>query len=351
MNVHQWNFINADAWNQLQRNMKYLYLTHNDRFTPSFDFLSADYKSLRYLRVDFSPSYSGVVTLELPSNLEALAIFCLDCNQHSWNYLAQSMVSKYEDVMNIIDDSADIVVFGNPNKESILSMNVFMQQKFEHIKFLKLCDCNFSHQFELQSILDSCNKLQYLSLIRVQWDDNRTDYDHNVGGNEYINHDPDVIIPAGVVGICFIDSCFKLDLSKCGDRIWEISVNFKCLTTSESYGGSMDETTLLQKIGKYCKGLRQLVLFGDVSTQSLKVITSKFNEYDHKIRYVISDKKESGMNKYWSKKFGCLFTRSLNPMLCPKDYDLLRGIKNKTTMFDASSNDEISWQYYYSNHV
>lgn len=340
INVHEWNSITA--WNALKTSVKYLYLTHNDQYTPSFDFLNAgDHTlNLKYLRIDLSSSYNGVISLELPSNLEALSISCLMTHIHSWSYLAQSMVSKLENIT--MEDSSDWL-FGNPNKETLLSMNVFMQQKFQNIKFLKLCDCNFVHQFEIQSILDSCNKLEYLSLVRVEWKDNRLSRDTD--DDVTISYDPDIIIPSTVVGLCLIDSCLNVNLEKCKDTLWEIGVNIKSLTFSKYYGGIMNETQLLQRISVCKKGLQQLILFGQVSTQSLKLITSKLNNGNN-IRYVISDKIESGMNRYWSKKFGCMFTRNLNPLLCENDYDLLKGIKNKTTMFDSSLSEAIPWQYY-----
>eukprot|EP01084_Bolivina_argentea_P274671 468220_1 len=337
VNVHEWNFINENAWNQLQKHIKYLYITHNDKYVPSFDILDKNYKCLKYLRIDLSSNYQGVISLELPLNLEALSISCLFTNIHSWNYLAQSMMTDCEELItgtNNRDENNDLVLFpfGNPNKETILATNVFMQQRFENIKCLRLCDCNFMRNYEIQSILDACKKLQYLSLIRVEWKYNKSENDVM---------DRNIIIPSSLVGLCLIDSCLNIDLSNCGNMLWEISINIKSLAINNG----VNEAELLIQIGSYCKSLRQMVLYGDVSTQRLKIITSKLNANKCKIRYVISDK-ESGMNKYWSKKFGVVFTRMLNPYLYPNNSELLRGIKNKTSMFDATSIEKIPWQYY-----
>merc|ERR1712154_141 len=116
--------------------------------------------------------------------------------------------------------------------------------------------------YEIQSILDSCKRLQYLSLIRTEWKDN---------GNDTNINDSNIVIPSTLVGLCFIDSCFNMDLSRCRNTLWEISMNIVSLISNNK-----QETKFLQHIGKYGKSLKQIVLLSDVTTQSLKIITSKF---------------------------------------------------------------------------
>ena len=151
INVHGWSDINQNTLHQLMKQIKYLHINHSDKYMPSFDLLSqTDHSSLKYLRIDLSPSYSGVISLDLPSNLQALSISCLNTEYHSWSYLT-----------NITDDNDDdneLFSVDNPNKETILSMNIFMQQQFQYIKFLKFSDCKFQ-QYQIQSIVDSCKEL------------------------------------------------------------------------------------------------------------------------------------------------------------------------------------------------